>query len=194
MPILDMPNVPPHTPVIIASASQAKRGAARTPGTVRVCRALSNPAPDNSVTAQNTVTPASDVAAYFYGFEKRTLSGPTSVTVLEQPAHGKLQDLGTVAFNQIMHSVRDTGLESYNYIPDNGYVGTDHATVLVSIGDLKVKTEYVFQVAANMNSDSGKKLCPRPLSRVSAISVPSLGFGAAPGAPAPVAWRAQPQG
>lgn len=194
MPILDMPNVPPlDTPVIIASAAQAQRGAARTPGTVRVCRALSNPPPAYMVATQNTVTPASDVASYFYSTEKRTLSGPSTVTVLEKPLHGTLQDVGTVVFNETMHSVRDTGLESYNYTPDNGYIGVDRVTMLVSIGDFKVKTEYVFQVAASMNNDTSKLLCPKPFSRVSAVSVPSLGFGAAPGVAA-AGWRTPPQG
>lgn len=167
MAISDMPNVPPQdTPVMIAQATQAQQGSSKVNRTVGVCRALSNPASTTTATTQYTLTPAGDVANYFYGLENRTLTGPSTVTVLEQPQHGKLEDLGTVAFNELRHSVRDTGARSYNYIPASGYHGKDHATVQVNIGDYTVKTEYVFQVATDGNKNK-EALCPKTYWKVS---------------------------
>ncbi len=162
----DMPNVPPqYTPVIIAQASPAQKTPAKMESTIGICKTLSNP-PAGTPTVGNTLTPARDIARYFYDSEKRTVTGPSTVTVLEQPKHGKLNDVGTVAFDEMKHAVRDTGVTSYNYIPESGYLGGDQATLLVNIGDYKVKAEYVFQVSANFN----EKLCPTSYWKISSVS------------------------
>jgi len=164
----DMPNVPPqYTPVIIAQASPAQEAPAKIDRTIGVCKALSNPPPSSGTPPMgNTLTPARDIASYFYTAEKRTVAGTSTVTVLEQPKHGKLNDVGTVAFDEMKHAVRDTGVTSYNYIPESGYLGGDQATLPVNIGDYKVKAEYVFQVSAKFD----EKLCPTSYWKISSVS------------------------
>lgn len=162
----DMPNVPPqYTPVIIAQASPAQEAPAKIDRTIGICKTLSNP-PSGGPTAGNTLTPAQDVASYFYAAEKRTVAGASTITVLEQPKHGKLEDVGTMAFDEMKHAVRDTGVRSYNYIPESGYLGGDKATLLVDIGGYKVKAEYAFQISAKFD----EKLCPTSYWKISSVS------------------------
>jgi len=163
----DMPNVPPqYTPVIIAQASPAQEAPAKIDRTIGVCKALSNPPPSSGTPPMgNTLTPARDIASYFYTAEKRTVAGTSTVTVLEQPKHGKLDDVGTMAFDEMKHAVRDTGVRSYNYIPESSYLGEDKATLLINIGDYQVKAEYVFQVSTKVD----EKLCPKSYWKISAV-------------------------
>ncbi len=170
MPIADMPHTPPlDTPVIIAQAPAAATAPATINRSIRVCRALSNMPGGNNVTSLNTLTPADDVVNYFYVLEKTAVAGPAKVTVLKPPAHGTLEDVGTVAFNETWHYVRDTGVESYNYLPDAGYLGADSATLLVSIGNYKVTTQYEFHVSQTLSSAGVQQLCPKPYAKLSGL-------------------------
>lgn len=168
----DMPNVPPqNVPVMIAQASQMQQDPANTNRTVGVCQALSNPPlgllPGAVATAQNSLTPAGDAIQYFRIVENRAISGSSTVTVLENPKHGKLEDLGTVVFDENGHAIRDTGERSYNYIPESGYLGQDSATLLVEIGGFKVKMVYTFKVATAVDYKNEEVLCPKPYWRIS---------------------------
>ncbi|MFA6445496.1 MAG: matrixin family metalloprotease [Sterolibacterium sp.] len=169
--ILDMPDVPSqYAPVMIAQASQEQQGAAKSERTVGVCQALSNPAFDGAVaTAENSLTPAGDVINYFYSFENRKVTGPSTVTVLAYPKHGNLEDLGTVVYDESGRAIRDTGERSYSYIPETGYLGQDSATLLVEIGGYKVKIVYVFKVAMEVDYKKAELLCAKSYWKISAV-------------------------
>jgi hypothetical protein len=161
-------NFPPqNSPVMIAQASQGKQSAAKTDRTVGICQALSNPALDGAVaTAENSLTPAGAATTYFLSFENRKVAGPSKVTVLEYPKHGKLEDLGTFVTRNGVQV--DTGKKTYDFIPESGYLGQDSATFLVEIGGYKLKMVYVFKVATEVDNKKEELLCPNSYWRISA--------------------------
>ena len=160
-------DIPPDVPtqyatVVIAQATQVQKSKAKTDRTVGICQALSNPAmpgiPGATVSAYNTLTPPLAVKNYFRIVENRTVKGPSTVTVLEKPKHGELEDMGTFVTR---HGVRvDTGQRSYSYLPNSGYLGKDRATLLVEIGGFKVKLVYFFQVEPVVDYKVEEIVCP----------------------------------
>ncbi|MFA6445416.1 MAG: hypothetical protein WCV99_24015, partial [Sterolibacterium sp.] len=168
----DMPDVPPQfAPVMIAQASQAKQGSAKIDRTVGVCQAFSNPfgssIADALTSAEYSLSPVGDVKNYFRIVEKRTVKGSSSVTVLESPQHGKLEDMGTLVWDADTGVKTDTGERNYRYIPEPGYLGQDSAILQVAIGGFKVKMVYSFKVATAVDYKNEKELCPKPYWKIS---------------------------
>ncbi len=161
------PDVPPqYAPVVIAQASQAKQGEAKTDRTVGICQALSNPAtpsiPGATLSAQNALTPDGMAKLYFRYNENRIVEGPSKTTVLESPNHGKLEDLGSIVFDEQGRAIRDTGENSFAYRPEAGFLGEDSATFLVEIGSFKVKMIYLFKVEPTVDYKIEDEVCPEP--------------------------------
>ena len=148
--IADMPNVPPQNlPVMIAQANQAQQGDVKTTRTLGVCF----PAPNESYSLENVIDPRAEAQAYLRNYEHRTVTGSVTTTVLQQPKHGILR-LETEA-NHFGSGIFDPTNPGYAYLPENGYEGKDRATVLVEIGDIKVKVEYFFQAISGVLGNTG---------------------------------------
>jgi hypothetical protein len=120
--------------VVIAQApktqpqtSPAAAGRATVERTIGVCQLIENP-PIPALTAANVAAPAMAAWSYLTGVEKFKLSEDMSetakTTLLDGAKHGELK-------------VTPSG--NYRYHPTTGYYGTDRATVLVEMGNYKVK-------------------------------------------------------
>lgn len=99
---------------------------------------------------QNGLSPAAATRGYFKTLEHLVVSGVSKVTVLQNPAHGTLEDLGTLAYDQFGKVTRDTGERSYVYHAKTGYVGQDSTTLLVEMGGYQVKVTNFFHVFAEV--------------------------------------------
>ncbi len=80
-------------------------------------------------------------------YENRTVTGPATVTVLQQPAHGVLRLLTEADRGTLFSSSSgplDPADPGYVYLPDSNYVGKDSATMLVNFGKVKVTVKYYF--------------------------------------------------
>ncbi|OIQ77099.1 hypothetical protein GALL_412110 [mine drainage metagenome] len=144
MYVPDMPNVPPQdVPVMIAQANQAQSNNVTKTPVFGVCQ----PAPSLEFTGDNTLSPIVAAQSYFYAYEQKTVTGPATVTILQQPKHGVLRlvteaDRGTLFASS---STFDPTAAEYAYLPEQGY-GKDSATLLVDFGGgLKVKVVFFFQ-------------------------------------------------
>src|SRR6266705_2510582 len=135
--MIDMPDVSPQYArvVVIAQASQAQEGDAKTDRTIGVCHLIENP-PIPPGSAVNAISPALSVWDYLKKQEYLTPEQLTAETfktaktsVLQGPGHGDL---------------RTTLSGNYRYFPASDYFGPDRATLLVEIGDRKVKLIYFF--------------------------------------------------
>lgn len=85
---INMPNVPPQdVPLMIAQANQAQAGNATTVRTIGVCAT----APNQNYSGENVSSPVADVSFYLRQYENQTVTGPATVTVLQQPKHGVLR-------------------------------------------------------------------------------------------------------
>ncbi len=158
--MIDMPDVSPqYAPVVvIAQASQAQKGDAKTDRTIGVCHLIENP-PVPPESAVNFISPVQSVWGYLEKQERPTPGWLTAdvynaakATIQAGPGHGKLKDEGS---------------GDYHYHPTADYYGQDRATVLVEVGGLKVKVTYFFKVMRIVSdaTDSydpyrDKKLCP----------------------------------
>jgi hypothetical protein len=155
---------------VIAQASQAKH-VPKADRTVGVCQALSNPAmpsiPGATLSAYNSLTPAGQAKQYFRNVEKRTVEGPSIITVLERPKHGELRDEGTVVMDADTRVLTDTGERNYSYIPEPGYLGEDRTTLLVEIGGFKVKMNYFFKVEPTVDYKIEEVVCPESMWNIS---------------------------
>ena len=153
--IPDMPNVPPqNVPVMIAQANQAQPNDVTTTRTLGVCF----PAPNAIYSLENVIEPIGEAKAYLRMYEHQTVTGPATITVLQQPMHGILRlvteaDRGTLFGSNASPLKPDAGL--YAYLPENGYVGKDRVTVLVEIGGIKIKVEYFFQAISGVLGNTG---------------------------------------
>ena len=147
--IPDMPNVPPQdVPVMIAQANQAQSSTALTVRTVGICYGIPNGV-DTSPTGGNVVDPREEAHNYLFNYEKKNVANtvPTTVTILQQPAHGILRlitqaDIGTILPGS--GGTVDPANPGYIYLPEKGYIGQDKAVVLVEIGGVKVKEIFYF--------------------------------------------------
>jgi hypothetical protein len=140
--------------------------------TIGVCQLIENPvAKDGS--AVNSLSPIVAVQIYFNSFENVRVEGPSQVSLLRPPVHGKLEDLGTVVFDEKGHAVRESGQRSYYYRAKAGYLGKDSATLLVEISGFKVKTVVSFHVLAGPlvgdTSTLYNELCPNIVRKISAV-------------------------
>jgi hypothetical protein len=158
--VMDVPDMPPqYTPVVIAQASQATEANATTGRTIGVCHLIENP-PIPPETAVNSMSPALSVWGYLKKQERPTPGWLTTdvyraakVSILQGPSHGELKN----------EEKRD-----YRYVPTLNYYGQDRATLLVEMGDLKVKVMYFFNVMQSVpggtegyDSRQDKKNCPK---------------------------------
>jgi hypothetical protein len=150
--IPDMPNVPPqNVPVMIAQANQAQAGDVNTVRTLGVCF----PAPNSIYSLENVIEPIGDARAYLDIYEHQTANGSATTTVLQQPKHGILHLVTEADGNKFGEGVFDPTNLGYAYLPENGYVGKDRATILVDFGGIKVKVEYFFQAINGVLGNTG---------------------------------------
>lgn len=157
--MVDMPDVSPQyaSVVVIAQASQAQKGDAKTDRTIGVCQLIENP-PIPPETAVNTLDPTLSAWTYLKRQERPTPGWPTTdaynaarVSIVRGPAHG---------------AVKDEGSGGYRYAPTSNYYGQDSATLLVEIGELKVKLIYFFKVlhgvgGGDQDPYKDKENCPK---------------------------------
>jgi hypothetical protein len=154
MLFMDMPDVPPqYTPIIVAQATQAQQqGVERTIG---ICHPIENRL-ESKLSAVNSVSPLGEATVYLENIEHRkidwSIAAPVKMTLLQAPTHGEL--------------LLDNDSGSY-FSSDYTYTGPDQATVLVEIGDYKVKVIYHFVLMQNVpgSNDEGtatdnKNICP----------------------------------
>jgi hypothetical protein len=157
--------------VALAQAAPAGAASAATNNrTIGACQLIGNPDPED--TAVNVISSDAAVQGYFYSFENRNLKGAAQVSILKNPVHGKLEDVGE---------------GGYRYRPAPGYLGNDSTTVLVEMGGYKVKVVYVFHVLEGPligdTRDLYDKLCPKQLYRI------SVNTSRDPGASDLLAWQ-----
>ncbi len=146
--MLDMP--PPYAPVVIAQASPSQLGNTTTDRTIGVCHLAQNTQRD---TAVNVISPLVSASLYLQERERKTLDWKFwKVSVLQGPEHGVLE----------------MGARGGYYRATGNYIGSDHATLLVEIGDLKVNVIYFFKVSkGGIGGTEGydpyedKKNCPK---------------------------------
>ncbi|OIQ77100.1 hypothetical protein GALL_412120 [mine drainage metagenome] len=163
MLIPDMPNVPPqNVPVMIAQANQAQPGNTTTIRTFGIC----SPAPNNNYSADNADDPIADAKFYLRKYENRTVTGPATVTIMQQPAHGILRmviqaDVGTILASDT--GTIDPADPGYLYLPEADYLGKDKAIMLVDFGGgLKVKVVFFFQAINGPLGNAGlERLCSK---------------------------------
>ncbi len=156
MLIPDMPNVPPqNVPVMIAQANQAQSGDTTTIRTLGVC----SPVPSAMYSLENVVEPIGEAQAYFRMYEQQTVTGPATITILQQPKNGILRlateaDRGTLFDSSATPLKPDAGL--YAYLPESEYLGKDKAIILVDFSNgLKVKVIFFFQAIEGQLGNTG---------------------------------------
>ena len=150
---IDMPNVPPHdVPVMIAQANQAQPGNTTTVRTLGVC----SPAPNHNYSGDNGLVPIGSAQDYFMLFESRTVTGPATTTIVQQPTHGVLRLQTEADGNRFGEGTFVAADQLYVYLPDLNYVGKDSGTVLVDFGNgLKVNVKYFFQAINHPLGNAG---------------------------------------
>jgi hypothetical protein len=157
--IPDMPNVPPqNVPVMIAQVNQTQPGDTVAIRTLGVCAPVPNDPANYSL--ENVIAPKMEAAFYLqeYEGENITYSAPGNITILEQPKHGILR-LETET-NHFGSGRFDPTNPSYAYLPEQGYLGKDSATVMVDIGGKQVKVKYYFQaVGGGLGSYGIQEYC-----------------------------------
>jgi hypothetical protein len=150
--ISDMPNIPPqNVPVMIAQTNQAQSGDAKTIRTLGVCF----PAPNKIYSLENVIEPIGDAQAYLRMYENKTVDGPATISVIQQPKHGVLRLVTEADGNKFGEGTFDPATGLYAYLPENGYEGKDRATVLVEQGGIKIKVEYFFQAFSGVIGNTG---------------------------------------
>jgi len=139
---------------IDSQATQAQQSGSNMSRAIGICRmAESVPRPAELGGGQNGLSPVAATRGYFKTFEHQLVSGVSKVKVLQNPAHGTLEDLGTLAYDQFGEVTGDTGERSYIYNAEAGYDGQDSATLLVEMGGYQVKVTYFFHVFAEVIYD-----------------------------------------
>ncbi len=130
--MLDLPPaVPPqYEPVVIAQSSQAQKAGSKGERTIGVCHLIQNP-PIPPGTAVNVISPLRAAKHYMNTFENQYPQLKGTVSIMLGPEHGELK-------------VTPSG--NYRYYPIPDYQGSDRATLLVHIGDFKVKAMYYFKI------------------------------------------------
>lgn len=151
---------------LVSNAVPAEGNSKRVPlnrvRSVGICAMVENPKTP-SRTGQNVFSPVAITRGYFNRFEHQAVAGASNVTVLQKPSHGTLEDLGTLEYDQYGNVTGDTGERNYYYRADAGYVGQDSVTMLVEMGEHRVKMTYFLHVLGYVISDDTKlieDLCP----------------------------------
>lgn len=151
MAIPDMPNVPPqNVPVLIAQVNQAQTGAATTAHVLGVC----SPVPSSKFSLENVEEPILVARYYLQEYANKSVSAPATTTILQQPKHGVLRlvteaDRGTLFGSTADPLDPNAGL--YAYLPEQGYLGKDSATILVDFGGgQQVLVKYYFQAISGV--------------------------------------------
>jgi len=155
---IEFRDVPPqYTPVIVAQASQAKQ--ANYDRTIGVCHPIENQE-ESRLSAVNGISPIMAAVTYIEDIERHKFEKSTFVsvyqnakmTLLQAPKHGEL--------------LLDSDSGAY-FSSDYSYEGPDSATVLVEVGDYKVKVIYHFVLMSDVpgSSEQGtatdnKRICP----------------------------------
>ncbi|HYS56876.1 MAG TPA: hypothetical protein VEM34_01925 [Burkholderiales bacterium] len=150
--MIDMPDVSPqYAPVVIAQASQTKKGESNAGRTIGICHLIENP-PMPPETAVNAMSPVRAVSIYFSRVEHEQVGLTGEVSVLEGPKRGELE--------------AERG-GNYRYRPTRDYYGQDRATLLVEIAGRTVQVIYFFNVLQRVGGTDGydpyddKKYCPK---------------------------------
>jgi hypothetical protein len=146
------PGMPQNVPVMIAQANQAQAGNAMA-RTIGVCAT----APNQNYSGENGLAPIYSSQSYFEMYESRTVTGPATTTILQQPKHGVLRlvtetDSGTLFSSK--SGPLDPSDPGYAYLPESGYVGQDSATILVDFGSVKVTVKYYFHAVSGPVGDN----------------------------------------
>jgi hypothetical protein len=154
VPAMYAPVVIAQTPKTQSATAPAAAGSAMVERTIGVCQLIENP-PIPPLTAANAMSPITSVWGYLQTVEKLTSKQLTDemflsakATLLEGAKHGELK-------------VTPSG--NYRYYPTPDYFGTDRATVLVEMGNYKVKVVIHIKVLAPTegNDYQNKRLCPK---------------------------------
>lgn len=157
MAIPDMPNVPP-VPVMIAQANQAKPGDMATIRTLGVC----SPSPNRRYSLENVIDPILSAGSYLQAFEHKTVTGPATTTILQQPKHGILRLLTEADGDRFGEGRFVAADQLYVYLPEEGYEGKDIGTVQVNFGGIKVSVKYYFQAISGPLGNTGlERLCAK---------------------------------
>ena len=147
-----------YAPLKTVQASEVQQAAESVNRTIAICHLMENP-PTPPGTAVNSISPIGSLKFYFKLQEHQVVEDASKVTVLQNPAHGTLKDVGS---------------ESYRYYPAPGYIGQDSATLLVEMGGYKIKVIYSFHVLPGPIGDDTldyERLCPNEVHRISATSI-----------------------
>jgi Matrixin len=170
--VMDMPDAPPQqAQVMFVQLAQSQQTKTKYDRTIGVCRAVENHDPDHpQALAMNGVSPIHALKNYFGQQEKKTIEGPSTVTVLEPPKHGILRDNGTFVTDADTGVRTDTGERRYRYLPNPGVVGIkDRAVLQVDIAGMKIKMVYTFHVVEAVGTATQKIFCgPVSYKRISA--------------------------
>jgi hypothetical protein len=157
--ILDFPAVPPTSVRVILSAqtNQPRQGAGKV-REIGVCHPVPNygPLPAVRDMGEYIIEPSGAARDYFWLYEKTKVKAPARVTIIRRPAHGILVDEGAASANG---AIVDED-HAFSYRPVPGFIGKDHATILVDIGDYAVKVQYYFQAVNRALGDNWiEELC-----------------------------------
>jgi hypothetical protein len=171
-----MPPMAPDArpPLALVSADLPKHKTVRK-RTAGVCQPVPNfgPLPPVDQRGDYGLSPIAAAKDYLFTFEHRKISGMAKIAIIRYPVHGQLTDEG------IALGVRSVGGPSdehmYNYLPAPGYLGKDHATMIVDIGGYSVRVEYFFQAVERQLGNTGiEDLCRHGYSwKIAGAGVPS---------------------
>lgn len=122
-------NPAPFAKLPMAEASTAQRSVEQFDRVIGICHLSENPFVPKS--AVNVLSPPQELAVYFRKQEHYTIEGKPRVSVMQMPAHGRLEDIGD---------------GNYAFYPEMGYIGNDRATLLIEVAGKKVRMDYFFNV------------------------------------------------
>jgi len=124
--------------IILFSAATAWGATPPFDKVIGVCHLSENPYDPTS--AVNAMNPSLAIRNYYRVEEHYKIEGQPSVSILQMPAHGTLEDVGKGYFA---------------YYPEKGYLGNDRASLLVEVGGKKVRMEYFFRVMQQVPDQDG---------------------------------------
>jgi hypothetical protein len=145
--VLDHSAIPAQsTTTMIVQTNPARQGL-RKERVMGICKIVAN-GPDQGVSVVNAFDPAHEAYIYLKRYEHKIVSGQAKVTVLQPSKHGLVRLLDEsdrgIIFPKDAAPV-DPNDGTYLYLPENGYLGKDRATILVELGGKKVKIIYFFE-------------------------------------------------
>jgi hypothetical protein len=180
--VMDMPDVPPQfAPIVVAQTTQAQQSMIKVDRTLGVCQVVQNPAhthiPGEDFNAQNSTAPFGVVKNYIYDFEERIVEADGKMTILQNPKNGILRGYPAE--------------RNYLYIPNQGFVGKDSATILVEMDGRKFKLIYDIHVLETpVTYLDEEELCPQLTWKIS--SVDGVNFTLSDQTELPSDWLANP--